>query len=841
MSLVCCTTLTFIQGSSEWATVETKPKKTNTSLQQQRVAPRRSLANHDGVVKRSSSSGAPQPPQRTASSQQSNLPPKQQPQLPKINQSHVHANANNSRTRGHERSKSFTVTRNNSNASQQSSNDSQAGTRTSRRASYTPQNSNKGLGKNNANVTLPAKTKGNKTPARSQSFSGGGKNNSSGKNNHSISPHRPRLLQEICLLSSTGSGESAEQQQIVRFSADLLLSRRMLYTDAPAPDSGISWTPHDRCWWQAPDRLQKIEQEQSLYYNFKPLQINDETRWKPKLLAGGATDIPSDAAILASTTGILNKLSWTNIDKLTLKFLEALGVGGSEETTISQELIHRTMQIVVEKAMLEPHFAELYARLSVKLSAIHKAFKRSVLQLCQEQFEITDSEEVNNENESAADRETANILARKKSIGLMKFIGELFVMKLIKAQVMLTCCKRLLNPQDEEKLESFCKLMTTIGKRLHSPDEQQGCEADCAQLWDQVYSLAGKKEGGPVAPSTRIKFLLQALVELKENNWIQLRHEHEKAKTIAQIHKEVARDAKRGPVTKTASAVLKRSQSGDGLGLAPSGNINKSSNPVTAETQGFVPVALPSKPKRNSLRRVKSDLPTASTRVSSLQRAAAEISLADKPAKSQPLSSFTEHLLDPTACGDKTRTILKEYFVSGDRDEAVLLIDEMVGMGTEGHVERGAAIVQAGILLVMEMKEVEVRKFLAVVSKCLDDQKLDKASLVPALNDPLEFLRDIEIDAPLAANLLAIVIADWLKKKVDDGETALQSIECLLNAPKYFLTDGRPAVFAALILRQRGGDIMTEVEVSVVTELMCDDEKEACASTTDFLQVHMSK
>jgi hypothetical protein len=156
-------------------------------------------------------------------------------------------------------------------------------------------------------------------------------------------------------------------------------------------------------------------------------------------------------------------------------------------------------------------------------------------------------------------------------------------------------------------------------------------------------------------------------------------------------------------------------------------------------------------------------------------------------------------------------------------------------MGSAGHVDRGAAVIAAGVLLVLEMKEAEVHKFLDVASKCLDDAVVDKASLVPGLSDPLEFLRDIEIDAPLASRLLAIIIGDWLTKKVDDGATALPSIDFLLSAPEYFRTDGRPAAFCAQILKERGGAV-SDAEVKTVTALMSDDEKKAHSSTRDFLQ-----
>ena len=76
---------------------------------------------------------------------------------------------------------------------------------------------------------------------------------------------------------------------------------------------------------------------------------------------------------------------------------------------------------------------------------------------------------------------------------------------------------------DEEKVECFTKLMTTIGSSL----EQQSAamkdvgEADAsdklADCWVKVQRLAGVKKGRDVtAVSNRIKFMLQDLIEMRD-------------------------------------------------------------------------------------------------------------------------------------------------------------------------------------------------------------------------------------------------------------------------------------------------------------------------------------
>ena len=468
---------------------------------------------------------------------------------------------------------------------------------------------------------------------------------------------------------------------------------------------------------------------------------------------------------------------------------------------------------IVDKAMGEPHFAELYARFSAKLAVVHKTFKKTLLSLCQTAFEETDQEVEFADGTSEAERNYALKQSKQKSIGLMQFIGELYKNKLIKGGIMIGCLQRLLVNDDEEKLECFAKLMTTIGERLHDNED----EPEMIALWAQVYSLAGKskKAGGPEAPSSRIKFLLTDLIELKQNGWV-TRRVVEKAKSIAQIHKEVAAEEKMG--RQPYPPKIKRSQSGSAVKSTPA--------PPPADNDGFVQV---SKPRKQPMQRAQSDIVSA-VPTSSLQRAMMGLSTKasepspSSPAEAPPISEYME----PQECGKKMKSVLKEYFVGGDTDDAVLSVDEFVGAGHEGHVERGAAMIAAGVQLVIEMKEEQVRKFLIVTSRCLKEEKINKSSLPSGLNDPLEFLRDVEIDAPLASSLLAIVVAEWIQLDV-------LSLDFLQSCPEYFRADGRPADFAVQIIAKRGGAV-TDADVEIVTSLMSDTDKEAHPSVKEWLE-----
>lgn len=62
--------------------------------------------------------------------------------------------------------------------------------------------------------------------------------------------------------------------------------------------------------------------------------------------------------------------------------------------------------------------------------------------------------------------EEAKDKARRRSLGNIKFIGELFKLKMLTEVIMHDCIVKLLKNHDEESLECLCRLLSTIGKDL---------------------------------------------------------------------------------------------------------------------------------------------------------------------------------------------------------------------------------------------------------------------------------------------------------------------------------------------------------------------------------------
>ena len=65
-----------------------------------------------------------------------------------------------------------------------------------------------------------------------------------------------------------------------------------------------------------------------------------------------------------------------------------------------------------------------------------------------------------------------------KSLGNIRFIGELYKLNMLTAKIMHSCITNLLNGGDEESLECLCKLLTTVGQILEKATNDDKKYAD---------------------------------------------------------------------------------------------------------------------------------------------------------------------------------------------------------------------------------------------------------------------------------------------------------------------------------------------------------------------------
>ncbi|XP_053433388.1 eukaryotic translation initiation factor 4 gamma 3 isoform X21 [Nycticebus coucang] len=273
-----------------------------------------------------------------------------------------------------------------------------------------------------------------------------------------------------------------------------------------------------------------------------------ENAWKPSQKRDSQAEDPENIKtqeLFRKVRSILNKLTPQMFNQL-MKQVSGL-------TVDTEERLKGVIDLVFEKAIDEPSFSVAYANMcrclvTLKVPMADKPgntvnFRKLLLNRCQKEFEkdkadddVFEKKQKELEAASAPEERTrlhdeleeAKDKARRRSIGNIKFIGELFKLKMLTEAIMHDCVVKLLKNHDEESLECLCRLLTTIGKDL----DFEKAKPRMDQYFNQMEKIVKERK-----TSSRIRFMLQDVIDLRLCNWISRRAD-QGPKTIEQIHKE---------------------------------------------------------------------------------------------------------------------------------------------------------------------------------------------------------------------------------------------------------------------------------------------------------------
>lgn len=277
------------------------------------------------------------------------------------------------------------------------------------------------------------------------------------------------------------------------------------------------------------------------------LQSNEDVKlneakdaWKPQVLVA-STDLPEEdrtvLEVLKQFRSVLNKITPENFATL-IQQMKQLKLD-------TVEILDSCISLVFEKAILEPSYGASYAQLCKEVSDVfvvpldvnnsqqQAVFKKRLITQCQREFEkhrdnelvknnterlkeIEDEEDAAKKEELKADYESESFKIRQRAVGTVHFIGELYKIEMLTSKIMVSCISHLLDPTmcSEETLECLCKLLTTIGKRLEKLDTKK---VDLKETFVKLEGLVDKKNHLKI--SSRIRFMIQDLIELRLNNW----------------------------------------------------------------------------------------------------------------------------------------------------------------------------------------------------------------------------------------------------------------------------------------------------------------------------------
>ncbi|CAL5432456.1 unnamed protein product [Camellia sinensis] len=288
--------------------------------------------------------------------------------------------------------------------------------------------------------------------------------------------------------------------------------------------------------WQRASGFQKglIPSPQS------PMQVIHKAANKYEV--GKVTD--AEAAKQRQLKAILNKLTPQNFDRL---FEQVKEVNIDNAVTLTGVISQ-----IFDKALMEPTFCEMYANFCHDLAGELPdfvednekiTFKRLLLNKCQEEFERGEREQAEADKvdgdgkvkQSAVEREEKRVQARRRMLGNIRLIGELYKKRMLTERIMHECIQKLLgqypNPEEED-IEALCKLMSTIGEMIDHPKAKEHMD---------VYFETMTNLSTNMKLSSRVRFMLKDSIDLRKNKW-QQRRKVDGPKKIEEVHRDAAQE-----------------------------------------------------------------------------------------------------------------------------------------------------------------------------------------------------------------------------------------------------------------------------------------------------------
>ena len=258
-----------------------------------------------------------------------------------------------------------------------------------------------------------------------------------------------------------------------------------------------------------------------------------EHAWKPTVKDPAKEEMLDEKGLLKKNVlAILNKLTPQKFDALVKKF-NALPIDS------------QCVELIFKKAVDEPGFSVAYAYMCQVLQmkkvltddseteTVH--FRKLLISRCQKEFEkdymgSLDRDKYRQDMAAASSEEERKQIKavfeqmemklRQRSLGNIRFIGELYKLQMLTARIIHECVIKLLKTTNEESLECLCRLLTTVGQDLDVDTQKQLAEGPIRGLNNlAVYLMEMSKIIRDTKVCSRVRFLMQGVVELWRAGW----------------------------------------------------------------------------------------------------------------------------------------------------------------------------------------------------------------------------------------------------------------------------------------------------------------------------------
>ncbi|VDM95273.1 unnamed protein product [Thelazia callipaeda] len=316
--------------------------------------------------------------------------------------------------------------------------------------------------------------------------------------------------------------------------------------------------------------------------NREPVKLHRAANaWRPE------RNLDANKKLYKEVRSLLNKLTPSTFEELSGDFLRF-------EVHKNVQQMGEVINIIFDKAVEEPNFCALYrnmrlwvfcqfdlldlARLSdlCKMQVVKESngakdksnFRSALLTRCQNTFEekrmfdiAMKKSQLDVETDEKKKRELKievmelEARERRRMLGNIGFIGQLYRHELIVPRILNWCIVHLLKNHsespngDEESIECAVKMLEAVGKLadrhyqqqqaliaggLLDPLEVQKDEFNTSLYLDHLKEISNQV-------SNRVRFLILNLIELKNNNWVP-RTSVSGPKTLDEVHDEARRE-----------------------------------------------------------------------------------------------------------------------------------------------------------------------------------------------------------------------------------------------------------------------------------------------------------
>lgn len=253
-----------------------------------------------------------------------------------------------------------------------------------------------------------------------------------------------------------------------------------------------------------------------------------ENPWVPELEKPAIIEGELDTKrLLKVFRGHLNKLTPQKYDDL-IKKIQALDLK-------ERERLNSVINLVFDKAVDEPGFCHLYAKVCKVISQDNTDFNFLLVKKCQEEFETSDLydglnvDERKNEIANEKDVNKKKLLQeelyedmrlrRKKYLGTIKLIGEMYKLDLLLPRIIGLCMKHLIDEASNENLECLCSLIATVGQKMQNEQDVE-IRAALEKTVNVLKSFSSnKKYEEDIELESRVRFRILDTIDLHKRNW----------------------------------------------------------------------------------------------------------------------------------------------------------------------------------------------------------------------------------------------------------------------------------------------------------------------------------